>query len=618
MKNRFYIKELVLEGLDCTPASLDFYPDTNIIIGPSNTGKSYAFQCLNYLLGSSSTPKRINESAKYTVAYLYIIDGNGNPLTIKRGLDGGDANLFECKYEDIANYIDEPEHLIVGKKGTKEYRTLSDFYLSLSNLNDKRVRKNATGETHAVGFPLIRNLTLIDEVKIIKEDSPILTGQKMDITKEQCFFKLMMTGRDDSEVIAKPKNNVVFNRKGQLEIIDRLIQEHEEELSEFEGLYSNVKEADDQIEKLGHKIDSLNTSLQELFSDTKKLETTVNEDWTLWKENESRMITVDELLSRFDLLSEHYESDKSRLESINETSKAFSHIEKSSCPVCGRGLDDEHVLCDKESVEAIEKATDSEILKINILEQDLNKTKFDLAGEKENLIIEINKNKVNHLNSQKKVDEFTSNKIELKVNELEVHRMKFREVKRAKLVLEKIDTLELDKKELEREIDPGDGDYDFEKLSTSMTVNLCKHVKNLLNEWEFDDVEDVTFSEGTSDIVINGNDRNLSGKGYRALAYSAFVIGLLHYCESETKPHSGVVILDSPLCTLRTKNIDKDEAITDEVKNAFYESIMAFTGKGQVIILDNDGPEAEVTRKTKYIEFTKDRNNGRYGFFPPI
>ncbi|HDM7598171.1 TPA: hypothetical protein PZ808_003113, partial [Staphylococcus aureus] len=101
------------------------------------------------------------------------------------------------------------------------------------------------------------------------------------------------------------------------------------------------------------------------------------------------------------------------------------------------------------------------------------------------------------------------------------------------------------KSEYKIEIDPMDGNYNFDNLTTSNVTKLCNTIKTILIDWGYGDIESVSFSEESSDLIIDGEHRQLAGKGYRALSYSAFIIGLMQDCISNNRGHSGVVLLDS-------------------------------------------------------------------------
>ena len=62
---RIILQQLRLSGINKTDAVLDFKPGVNIIAGDSDTGKTFAYQCLNYIFGAKDAPKEIDESKGY-------------------------------------------------------------------------------------------------------------------------------------------------------------------------------------------------------------------------------------------------------------------------------------------------------------------------------------------------------------------------------------------------------------------------------------------------------------------------------------------------------------------------------------------------------------------------
>ncbi|MBT0343351.1 ATP-binding protein, partial [Vibrio campbellii] len=169
MGNGFIINRLICSGEGVENVSVDFSPTVHLIVGPSNTGKSYVFQCIKYMLGSQTKPKRITQSEGYQDCYLEItlLSAGGEVCTLHRSLDGGDAKLYDCEYSKIAEYDGKPIDLRVGKKPTQKVDTLNNYLLDISKLNGKKVRRNLSGITNDLFFSDIRHLTLIDETSII-------------------------------------------------------------------------------------------------------------------------------------------------------------------------------------------------------------------------------------------------------------------------------------------------------------------------------------------------------------------------------------------------------------------------------------------------------------------
>jgi hypothetical protein len=100
------------------------------------------------------------------------------------------------------------------------------------------------------------------------------------------------------------------------------------------------------------------------------------------------------------------------------------------------------------------------------------------------------------------------------------------------------------------------------------------------------------------DIVISGKARKDDGKGYRAITYAAFMVGVLRQANQKHRRHPGFIVMDSPLVTYR----EPDENM----------------GDGQVIVLENEEPPEDLRNSIAYTAFTKNRNTGRYGLFPPL
>jgi hypothetical protein len=54
-------------------------------------------------------------------------------------------------------------------------------------------------------------------------------------------------------------------------------------------------------------------------------------------------------------------------------------------------------------------------------------------------------------------------------------------------------------------------------------------VQSVRKAWRYPDLTRVTFSDEKVDLVISGKERASEGKGFRTIAYAAFMIGLLDF-----------------------------------------------------------------------------------------
>ena len=86
-------------------------------------------------------------------------------------------------------------------------------------------------------------------------------------------------------------------------------------------------------------------------------------------------------------------------------------------------------------------------------------------------------------------------------------------------------------------------------------------------------------------------------------------------------PHLGLTIIDSPVVTYKdpkhAKNAEKEDLLDESVKDRFYAWLASRKELGQIIILENEEPNAETLPKLSYTEFVGPGNTtGRGGFFP--
>lgn len=142
MSSGFTLKQLVVTGPDKEPALLEFSPTMTIVTGASNTGKTYAFATIYYLLNGDNPPKSIEPADGYQFAHLEICDSEMKTYTIRRHLKGGAAEIFECPFSGLQSTDPAP----------RIEEGLNEFLLRLSKLEGKRVKKNEYFETGNLTF----------------------------------------------------------------------------------------------------------------------------------------------------------------------------------------------------------------------------------------------------------------------------------------------------------------------------------------------------------------------------------------------------------------------------------------------------------------------------------
>jgi hypothetical protein len=139
-----------------------------------------------------------------------------------------------------------------------------------------------------------------------------------------------------------------------------------------------------------------------------------------------------------------------------------------------------------------------------------------------------------------------------------------------------------------------------------------------LRAWRFPNLGTVSFDTEKGDLVIGDQDRANKGKGYRAVTYAAFTIGLMKYCRLKNIPHPGFVVIDTPMNPFKGPDAaNAKEKVANDVKAAFYEYLANDTSGDQVIILENEEPPEAIRDRVNYFHFSGNPEIKRSGFFPP-
>ena len=364
----FQLRALRATGMGKTPAEVSFGPGFNVISGASNTGKSYILQCVDFMLGGSKRPKRIKESTGYESLFLEFEDHDHQLHQLERSLTG-----HAFVHRVLSNGAILSEENLSEKHDPNDKKTVSALLLDLSRAWGRKIRQNQSGKTRSVSFRDLAWLTLVDEMRIISDESPVLSGQYTTRTEELSLFKLLLTGVDDSSVIATESHKESKARqKAQLELLDRLIPELETEIRRLDKEPASIEERRKRTdEAIATRTEVLTASQQEIADHEQKR----REAWEKAKQLERREASTTEIRRRFSFLEEHYNNDLARLQAIIEMDSYFSQLRQVRCPLCGSSSD-QHDLSlhdgqPADQLENIRQACRAEISKIKGLLRDL-------------------------------------------------------------------------------------------------------------------------------------------------------------------------------------------------------------------------------------------------------
>lgn len=613
MQGRLKLTKLILAGENKKDAIINFKGGLNVIAGASDTGKSFAFECIDFALGSSSNPKTVPEMKGYRSVFLEIEDiGQEEIFTLKRNFSEDEKNEIFIYY---SNYQEkdaaEVEKLSVTHNAKK---SLSKKLLNCCDCTYKYVMKNTKGDTRAFTFRSFSPLIMINELRITARHSPIYHTDSRGstfATPARTAFKTVISGIDYKKEEKKENTEIIKAKlKGKIEQLSQIIDEIRIENNEL------IKDTEDINTEKSIEIIELNKFIKEKSEEIKKYELDYKEIQT---ELEIKNTELKHLLNnnnKFVLLKKNYLSDLERLEFIYDAFDLTQQLVEVECPICHSPM----------KVNEMEKSDDyyealaTEKIKIEVQLAELDETIKDLSDE-----IISKKQRISKLENYK--EEITDN---LNNNLGPIVAEKVKKVQELMDAQERINLITRNEKRINKyntEISKWQEKIDstgqekrkkIEDLPEAYTNELCKEIKFLLQGCDFIGKEGkIKYNNATEDVEVGEKEKASYGKGARAIINSTFLIGIMNYCYKRNLCHPGIVVLDSPLTTYKEKDKKDgdDETITKGTKEKFYE-MLAEQKNGQIIIFDNEEPSSTVKTKINYLHFSGDSTVGRKGLIP--
>lgn len=608
------IRHLSFTGPRKDSASLEFGPGLNVVYGASETGKSFILESIDFMLGASRALRDIPERVGYDRIFLGIEDSNGSRFTLERAAAGGQYRCFEGLHLSLPE--DAEGTSLSQKHNPTNNDNVSMFLLDKIHLAGKRIRKNVRGETNTLSFRNLAHLCLVSEGDIQKQSSPIESGIPTSRTAEFSAFKLLLTGIDDSAVLADEPEKRRVSRTAKIEVIDELIAEHKERLTALVGEDDNEEELRNQLDRLENSLKRERDLLTQSEQSYREALQKRNQIRNRIEKAEERRSEIDELLERFTLLDSHYRSDLQRLEGIREAGVLVSALDTHPCPLCGAAPDSQHLESDCDgNVGAVVSAADAESQKIERLRRELRETIDQLNSEArdfDDLTPELNRQLNLAIEQLNEINPALSTQRAAYTELLD----RKTSVQNSLGVLTTIAELEERRTELGHAPETTTTEEPtVSELSSSTLNEFSKVYESILQKWNFPEVQRAYFDRETRDFVIDGKPRRSRGKGMRAITHAAFSVTLLEFAKQNELPHPGFVVLDTPLLAYREPEGEEDDLSGTDVHERFYEMLNKYTDR-QVIVLENVDPPDDIRRSEQSTFFSKNPHHGRYGFFP--
>jgi hypothetical protein len=597
----FELRKLVVSGDEVDDAEVGFSGGLNVVVGPSETGKSYIFKCLEYMLGGARPPKKIPQDEGYSKVALTIVSAVGEEYELTRALRGGSFTVSGGGRTDVTL---SPKH-----SATKE--NISTFLLRLVGMDGKKVRKNASGVTRSLSFRDLAHLAFVDEGAVMVDRSPALTGQNARETEESRVFHLLISGEDDSSVVPAEKPELFrAQSKGRAQILETLIGKAQAARDDRRPT-SSLEAAEERLAESETAAKAASEVLSAREKDAGLVEDRRRDAWSELRTRQSKRDVLRELQTRFSLLQHQYEADLERLAAIAEAALRVEQMPVENCPVCGaRPEHQEHDHgAEAMTAEAVRDSCAVERAKISSLISDLAETASKNAEDLATLSAEVSDREAMLESLDLGMREMLRPKVVVASQALRDAQNRVRIDAEAVRAVRYEDELRSLLEEKPKK--PEQPTFGLAGVSAAAASGFAASVEDLLRQWDFPGVSRVSFSEKDQDITIGDRARQSYGQGKLALTHAAFTLGLLRSCIDADRPGLPLVMIDSPLVVYREP--DQGEEVPAAVKDRFYRSIRDSFGDTQVVIFENEAPPPDVERSNNVIVFTGS-DEGRYGF----
>lgn len=587
----FYIEKIIVTGSGKTDSIIELSNGVNIIYGPSNTGKTYIVKCIDYMFGSEREPIDISTGYQYI---KIIVRTQCGTITMSR-------KIGENKIEVSSNDNNVPSGKYATKASRTNYdKTINSVWLSLIGINDLHlVISNENYKKQILSWRTFSHMFMLTETKIISEYSAILSGRDTSNTAVIASLIFLLSGQDFAETETKDTKEIKEAKKNAVKAyinkeLFRLSERNQELLAQLKE-NPNIDIAVE-IEKI----------MAEISTNEKQINSSIEENQKilaqLYEKNEN-LSECNVLLNRYDELTTQYDADLKRLNFIVDGEANLNTSFSTHCPFC----DGEVVV--KKNQNYIDAAK-SDYKKIKLQAKDLESASKELRSEKLSLEQEIG----TLMAKKKSIEELIEKELKPQVFNL---KEKLSTYKDAIECQKEIDILKKLSEQKTADMIENDTDEESElkfkvkeHLDYSFINELSNGIKSFLENCNYDNLLSVIFDKADMDIVINGKKKSSNGKGYNAYFNSVVAIVLSRYMESKAKYSPDFLVLDSPILSLKEKETKKP---SETMRNTLFENIVDNQKGIQTIVIENEIPEINY-KDANIIHFTKEKNNGRYGF----
>lgn len=607
--SRYFIKEISASGPGKHLSTISFEDGVNIIHGPSNTGKSYVINCINFMFAGDKVPFTKGETGYDTVSML-MESTDGDAISLQRRIvDGKKGERGESYVTVTCSNMAAPRKFRISNL---EY---SDFLLKLFGIEKRhQIIGLQNMDPQNLSIRTIFHFAFLDEGHILSERTALDTPEHSKITASQTSLYFLMTGDDLNNIIPKEDSKQrelnAAHREGVLIYINQKINELSQKKQELEQKLAAHKDVDldSRIDQIVAEIESVNQQIRDLSG---KSEVLLRQIYSLSEKLQEAMFLKD----RYRALRSQYSADIKRLRFIVDgEQKRGKKIVVARCPFCDQKMPEA-----ASGDESYQEAARVELEKTVSQLSDLKEVEGRLDDR-----IEGFKARLKELNAQNNaITETINSQLHPKAEELKELFDSYNEVMKIKNWMEEMDAAaDSYSSDIQDQNGEGDEEVKFHPLD--------KFPKEIWEKWNeiydaavkgcgYPGAMKAYIDPDIFDSRVNGKAKGFEGKGYRAYLNTIVLFSLMKYLEEYGTYRLGFLVLDSPILSLkeRKKVLTVEEHALPGMKASLFQYVIDNCGDNQIIIAENEIPEEVNYTSANLIEFTE-TDDGTYGFLADV
>ena len=578
----YYIKKITMTGRGVESSTVQLKKGVNILYGPSNTGKSYIGECINYMMGSKET--RIARNKGYENIHIEF-DVDGQCLSMDRKIGNTKTHV-----ESNVDGIESGDYTLDGKN------RICHVWLKLMGIKaGHRILNSAHCQKEELNNRAFDHIFVIREKNVDSEKSILLPSEHSRETSSKMGLLFLMTGDDHDDGMNYDKPEVDSAKRAAVREFAReqldVIAEQQESLEQ-----DTPQELPVIIEQ---KISSLLAEIEHKESEISKIILQNRDIGEQIYILDQEIAEASVLQNRYKSLQSQYSADLKRLTFMveGEVRKKEMDIHKlRKCPFCGNEV---HGSKEESCVSAAQK-------EVNRLSPRI----ADLKSLRKRLNLELEKKQSlrDELELQmKELEERIQTELQPKVEEL---RVQLAEYSLALMTTSQKSAYENAREKIQANLTrfesrPKPPEVKINSFfSGDIKVELLKIVDRLLRDCHFDRYRDLVFDDSKFDVIINDTEKRSYGKGYRAFINVLVSIAVQEYLRVYGSYKPEIFVIDSPVLSLK-EDVDDTELATEGMKASLFNYILQHPCANQIIIIENELPEADYS--SAYLrEFTKE------------